>query len=266
MHRKVLLRPSSLIFSLISAISLFSGVTAYAVGLQTSWRSVEAGQPLKTWESNGLKSLRKLTSREKDPSTSQLASWRGVLLEDLMNSSLDGLSGDRRAQVDLIVLRNSTGHESFLPRSLVTKYPLMLASERDKKEMSTLTLVLPWSSKPRIKSENLPLENYFIQDLTSIEFTTYSTRYTPLFLKARTDPLAVRGEKLFVQNCTSCHSGASPSATKQLSITELSNETQARNLASTGHPTVTGMPQLQDHDKRALVSYLNAYRIERQKH
>ena len=117
---------------------------------------------------------------------------------------------------------------------------------------------MPWTSKSKIQSENLPIESYFLGDLTHIELSNYRERYGSVFLKRRTDPLAMRGEKLFVQNCVGCHAdGGKPG------LAELSGELQARRLVSDGHPAqVKGVPKLGERDRKALVNYLDAFRTE----
>ena len=106
--------------------------------------------------------------------------------------------------------------------------------------------------------EGLPVESYFLSEVSRLELSNYSERYSGLFLKRRTDPLAMRGEKIFVQNCITCHSTG-----KIPSLTDGADHGAARQkLASGGHPPVKGSPKLNDRDFRALVNYLDAYRAE----
>jgi mono/diheme cytochrome c family protein len=155
-------------------------------------------------------------------------------------------------QVDLVIIKSTSGGQVLLPRSVVTKYPVLLALQDGK-----TSLVLPWTSKPKIMQEGLPVESYFIGDVSRVELSNYRDRFGSVFLRRRTDPLAMRGEKIFVQNCIGCHAGAQPP-----SIVDVSGETQSRRLASSGHPQVKGIPKLNDRDRKALVNYLDAYRAE----
>ena len=122
---------------------------------------------------------------------------------------MEDLPLDKKAQVDLVILKSEHGQPAQIPRALMTKYPLFLAyrwdsSESEKLGRGPLVSIIPWSSKPKIQSEEVPLESYFISQVTEIELTSYRDRFSPLILKRRTDPAAMRGEKLFVQNCVGC--------------------------------------------------------------
>lgn len=212
-------------------------------------------QVLKSWSSAELSKFKTThSSQEKDPLSGKVTSFKGVLLSQLVEQTMEGVPLERKAQVDLLVLKNSTGGQILLPRSVLTKYPALLALNG-----ATPRVVMPWTSKPKMLKEDLPIESYFVSDLVRIELSSYRERYGSVFLKRRTDPLAMRGEKIFVQNCVGCHADGNRPA-----LSELSLEPQARKLASDGHPpAVKGVPKLTDRDRRALVNYLDAYRAER---
>jgi mono/diheme cytochrome c family protein len=227
-----------------------------ASGLNVIWNVSAPEQELKTWDLGNLGKLKQVSTQEKDPVTGKLTHYKGVLLSHLLEQAMENLSPERKAQVDLVILRNSSGGQVLLPRSVIVRYPVLMALNAGK-----ASIVMPWTSKPKLMREDLPVESYFVPELVSIELSNYRARYGSVYLKHRSDPLAIRGEKIFVQNCVGCHAGGA--ASKIPSISDLSGETKARRLASDGHPSqVKGVPHLSDRDRRALVNYLDAYRTE----
>ncbi len=145
----------------------------------------------------------------------------------------------------------------MLPRALVQKYPIIVATSRDGLPLGALgpaMTILPWTTRPTLKGEGAPLENLFVAGLESIELANYREVYGRLFLRRRTDPSAMRGEKLFVQNCLTCHtSGKGPA------VDEIAQHSRSKRLSDSGHPTVKGGPVLSSRDRRALQSYLDAF-------
>jgi hypothetical protein len=212
--------------------------------LSVVWSAAGSEQALKSWDSIGISKLKTVQSHEKDPATGKLTAYRGARLDDVIEQAMAELPVERKAQVDLVIFKNAAGGQVMIPRSVIVKYSGMLAQQGDQ-----LSLVMPWTSKPRIVQEALPVETYSLASVNRVELSNYQERFGALFLKRRMDPLAVRGEKFFVQNCISCHS-SSP------------QETASRGLALSEHPTVKGGPKLDSRDRRALTSYLDAYRAE----
>jgi hypothetical protein len=210
-------------------------------------------QALATWTGAEISKFKRVSSREQDPATGQIVSWSGTSLSGIVEKALSQLPPEKKAQFDLIVARNAQGAQALIPRSIVNKYPLLLGQARDGGPM---TVVVPWTSRSKIRSEELPLQTFFVSGVSRIEFTSYREKYGNLFLKRRTDPAAMRGEKLFVKNCVGCHDGGGKSPL------ELSAEVHARKLASAGHPAGKDLPKLAERDLRAVVSYLDAYRAE----
>src|SRR5262249_22116983 len=99
-------------------------------------------------------------------------------------------------------------------------------------------------------------ERYFVPSLTRVELTNYRNLYSAYFLARRTDPSAVRGEKIFVQNCLGCHALAQ---VPQIVTTDPAN----RVVATQGeHATVKGTSKLIGRDWRALMSYFGEFRSE----
>src|SRR6185437_7186100 len=133
-------------------------------------------------------------------------------------------------------------------RSFIVKYPMLLAVRENGKKLDELKSVAPWTSHPRTRKEGLPLETYFVSGVNEIDLDNYRERYGDIFLKERTDPVAMRGEKIFIQGCLGCHD-SQPGMVK------------ARNWQGT-HPSVNGGPELNKPEFRALNSYLRIYREE----
>ena len=241
--------------TLISLALPLNAPGSEGIGVSTYFKGTGSSQELKLWSREDLAHLKKFSSREKDPDGGTVVAWEGVLLNDLMEKSLDPLPLAQKAQVDLLVLKNSAGTEVVLPRYLITKYPLYVAYKRGHADLETLEVVLPWTSKPAVTKEELPVESYFFPKLTGLEFTTERNRFSSLLLTRRGDPAAVRGEKYFLHHCTGCHITGPNGVSAAESLS-------SRTLASSGHPVVKGMPVLAEHDKKALVSYLDAFRAE----
>jgi len=237
----------------IVAASLFAPFS-FASGaggeIQTIWSASSPSHPLKTWSFSEIEKLKSVSQHEKDPVSGQSSSWKGPEVSLLVDKTIESLPADQKAQVDVIVLKDSIGHSYQLPRALFVRFPAILSVQK-----SGAKLVLPLSSKPKIWEEGLPLGLFQMRDVTEIEFANSRQLYGSLFLKSRKDPLAVRGEKIYTQNCMSCHSGADSKG-------PMGFETSARKLASASHPSVKNAPQLKSREMRALISYLDAFRLE----
>jgi hypothetical protein len=238
--------------------------------LVAAWAPPGLTQDLKTWTLKDLRDtaqFKRHASQERDPLTGKLTRWEGVLLSQLVEKVLNDLPVESRARVDLVVLKGSQGERAQIPRALISKYPIFLALQGDSVSLGNRSTahdrgpifsVVPWSSKPKILSEDLPLENYFVSRLNRIELTSYKDQYSSLFLKRRTDPFAMRGEKLFVQNCVSCHAleqGPGFSGMTQ-------NEQKEKQFTAAGHPSVKVTQKLTERDRRSIMRYLNAHRME----
>ena len=228
--------------------------------LETVWLSSGISQALQKWTSDDISQLKRTVSREKDLQSGKMVKWEGVLLSQLIEKTLEKLPLENRAQVDLVILKGKQGESASIPRAFVTKYPLMLAyrwEESNELKSSSFHTVVPWSTKPKVLNEELPLESYFLSDVTKIELTNYREKYGPLFLKRRTDPSAMRGEKLFVQNCVCCHSvGRAPA------MNRIVEENLAKKFATQGHPTMAVSLRLSEKDRQSILRYLDNYRLE----
>lgn len=241
---------------MLGIASLLVGAASISAAAQESsvsvvWSASAPEQSLQGWDAAQLSRLKSQGVSENGDA------WKGVPLSAFVEKALGELSPEKRAQVDLLVLRNAQGRQAIIPRYFVTKFPVLLALQKNRKPLEAPSVVVPASSQPKVSGEGLPLEAYGLDGVTRLELASYKQRYSSLFLKRRTDPAAIRGEKMFLHNCVSCHDSG-----RARSVTEVAGGAATRALASSGHPEKPGVPKLVERDIRALVSYLDAYRGE----
>jgi mono/diheme cytochrome c family protein len=257
---------TTLIFSFSASQWTFgASAPSSAFRLVTTWAGAGSNHEIKGWSVQELShSFKKTISRERDPATGKVVKWEGVLLSSLVDKALESLPIEGRAQVDLIVLHGQNGRRALLPRAFVSKYPVLLAFQGESLSNGVesdgrgpIYSVVPWSSKPRVMREDLPLESFFVSKVTRVEFTNYRDQYNSLYLKRRTDPSAMRGEKLFVQNCVSCHTGG-----QGPSLSGIVDERGTQKFALTGHPPIKAGLKLTERDRQSIIRYLNAHREE----
>ena len=127
---------------------------------------------------------------------------------------------------------------------------MLLATSEDHKSLPNLRSIVPWTSKSKTKSEALPLETYFLyrREPKWSSRTTHE-RFANLFLKRRTEPLAMRGEKIFVYSCLACHGNAQ-------------GTTKAQTWTGTASCRYRAFRSLNERDQRALRSYLDLFKSE----
>jgi hypothetical protein len=214
------------------------------------WTSQGQHQTLLNWDPSNFQKLKWITASEKEPATGKMLKWSGVVVSQLLDMVLEELPLESRAQVDLLVLKNELGQVAFLPRALIIKYPFLFAHEVGVPGQ-TIHSVVPWSSRPKIMKEDVPIENYYMANVTHVELTSYKDQFSHFFLKRRTDPSAIRGEKIFVQNCVSCHRSEN-----------LRSENLTERLTSKVHSREDVASKLVGRDRRSIVRYLEAYALE----
>lgn len=228
--------------------------------LEVVWNHQKGSETILSLTTEDLeKQYRMGTLNEKLPKEDQFYTWKGVVLQELVEKSLESLSPESKAQIDLLMLKNQEGDFVLIPRALITKYPLLLAIRRSGVLLPAIQTVVPWNSRPKIQEEFLPLSSYFLRGLNRVELGNYRELYRSLYLNRRSDPSAMRGEKIFIQNCASCHSyGKGPS------LSDLSTSPRVRTLSAEGyvHSAAVGMPKMSSKDHKALVNYLEAYLVE----
>jgi mono/diheme cytochrome c family protein len=215
-----------------------------------------ANTVLMSWSMAEIKGKFKETaSKEVDPETGKVVRWKGILLSQLLEKAMESLPPERKALVDLILVKGADGRQAFIPRAFVVKYPILLAYSgsvaTDLGSRGPLYSVVPWTTHERkLREEAAPLESFFIPSVESVALTNYRLRFGAVYLKKRTDPSAVRGERVFVQSCVGCHSES-----RKPMVT-------ARGQAAFRHPEVKGVPALSERDRRALFQYIEAYLLE----
>jgi len=147
---------------------------------------------------------------------------------------------EENATVDLLVFESGSGKKSLIPRWFLTRYDLFLAETPE-----GLKLIPPTRSFPKSLTEHLPLISYVLEDVKSLQLTSYELFYQPYILKKKTDPAAVRGEKFFLQSCLACYSDPK----KMVDA--------IRAATAEAKPEDVGLPpKLDEKDWRALKTYV----------
>ena len=227
----------------------------------------EPAHELKSWSLAELASgkpaqgsTKKLhSSSEKDPKVGSTVEWKGSLLSDWVDEALSTLSPKSRAEVDQLILSGSEGRKVFMPRALLVKYPVLLAFQRSGKDLGpdAPQVILPWTSHSKMTQEGLPLEMLFLSGVKTVEFANSKERFQAFRLKRRTDPSAIKGEKIFLSNCVSCHAQEQGRA-----LAAIQAEGASQKLQNEGHPKVPYGPHLGESDRRMMANYLTALRAE----
>lgn len=214
-------------------------------------------------DAGGVRSKRpeaRASAHDPDPVSGKLSKWRGILLSDLIDRAILALTPDQRAMADLVTLIDSSGQRALVPRWLINRYPIVIATHQDGKALGPerAPVIFPRASYPKILKEAVPVETFAVAKLVGVEIGDYRVVFEPYLLKRQTDPAAVRGEKLLLQNCSSCHGvGKGPS------LKELVQDARLREIETKPHPNVAAAPEVTPRDRRALVNYLLTYRFER---
>ena len=178
---------------------------------------------------------------------------RRWVLPALLEQSMASLTPEARAQVDLVIVRGESGRQAWIPRAFLSKVQMRL-EKGPGASGSRFRTVMPASVRT---PEELPWGTYEIDGVTRVELTSYQAQWGSHLLKRRTDPAALRGEKLFVQNCMSCHSTG---VTQWKTVGTRFSEGLPRALSQ--HPMRDGLRKLDDRSSRALISYWNAWLSE----
>lgn len=205
-----------------------------------------------TFDQGALSKLKQSESRQRLPGESKPSKFRGPLLSDIVEKAMEGVPAEGKANVDLVVLKNTHGQRAYLPRAFISKFPVLMALQKEHQGLDSIQSVIPWDTHPKVRNENMPLEALFMSGISEISLANAQDSFQAFYLKRRSDPAAVRGERIFVQACVGCHENALP----------LSGESQSKKLQAGGHPAVKGSVRLAEKDARYLVSYLSAFKSE----
>jgi hypothetical protein len=209
-------------------------------------------QELKSWTVRELSGLKQVSSKEKEPRSGKIAPFRGVVLSVLIDDALRSLTPEHRAQIDSVLLKSEAGDCVMIPRAFVIKYPMFLALSSPSSDLGALGpvySVVPWTTRPRVMDEDGPVANYFVPRVQRIELANSRELYNGFFLSRRTDPAAMRGEKIFVKHCAACQSCGKAAAVTKTTIEEC------------GQRLIKGA-FLKEKEQRAVSSYLEAFRGE----
>lgn len=252
--------PSPLKVAALLALGLCS--TAHAFELR--WRMGGQTQSLIRWNPQTASApVAETTLHERNPSGGHTSTWKGARLGALIEAGIEALHPEQRAHIDWLVLHARDGREVLLPRWVATKYPLILATHSDGKPVA-LTSVLPWTSRAQIAQEELPLEAFFLADVERIDLMHAPERLGEVFLRRRTDPIALRGEKLFTKNCLACHAGA-PDLNSGARTIARTSDLSLKNYFATQdarHGAPRNGPPISEDARRALARYADAFRDE----
>jgi hypothetical protein len=248
----------------LSALLAGSGSQALAAGAASDG----SAKLLKSWSYDELVSRKPvLRQREEDPATRKPTVWQGALLASLIDEALSQVQASEKASVDLVVISGKNDARALVPRWFVQRYPMLLAFRSESAplaERGPFFTVAPWTSRAeRISKEAVPLESFFVSGVRSVRLLNYRDFFGALYLERRSDPAAVRGEKIFVQNCATCHAAGVPG----LSAPEPEKLLVSARLdafGEQGHPKLTGLtaPKLEPKEVRALLKYVEQRRAE----
>jgi len=249
------------------ALGLFFGmllmhfpVSAQALStdsVKVVWQSPEGEKALGDFHLAELPASAHKKSQEKDPVMGDVVSWEGYLLSSLVEKAWSQLSVDQRATVDLIILKGRDGARAAIPRVIVDKNPMLLAVKRKGQEIGTrgpVYSVVPWTSQSKLKQEPLPWEHYFVAGVEQVELTNSHSVYNGYFLTKRSDPRAVRGERVFVQGCIGCHDSTIETSKKREHALTLAKGIE--------HKPIVGVPHFSEADQKALQTYFKALGTE----
>jgi len=204
---------------------------------------------LQTWRPEDLKKLPTRRIQETFPGNSKKTSFEGPTLDQIITQTLNHhLTVEERALIDLVVLKEKSGKEIFIPRSFITKYPVVY----DRGQVTP-----PTSTRPKASDENLPVKSYFLKEVFEMDLAYSKERFGKVYLKNRSDPGAVRGEKFFVQTCLGCHGSTHHQKVYESVLSQPNNVEKLQN-----HQNVVGFPQLNKKVIQSLASYLQAYAKE----
>jgi len=202
---------------------------------------------------------------EIDPKSGTKTRFKGVSLSALVDQSATALSAEDKSHIDLVILKSRDGKSVLMPRDFLQKYPsIQLALAQDGKPIGddAPRVILPATTNAKMQKENLVLDPLFVSRLSEVKLTSYQFYFADLYLKKRTDPSAVRGEKIFMQNCVGCHGGPGGAPTAHA----IAAPDRMAALSSKGHPAVPGGSKLKGilgaRQVRYLSSYLAAFRFQ----
>jgi mono/diheme cytochrome c family protein len=202
---------------------------------------------LRSWTQEDLSKLPQREIIEK-PNGGPPSRFRGPTLDQIILKTIESLSLDERAQIDLVIIKESQGREISIPRSFITKYPVVYDNGK---------IAPPIQTRPKSTQEELPIQAYFASNVKAIELTNSKNRFGPVYLKNRSDPAAIRGEKYFVQTCLGCHGSTEHQKSYPTILKQMMNSDKLDS-----HSKIYAFPVIGEKTMKSLRSYLEAYHQE----
>ncbi len=236
-----------LIFLLALSVMALWGTHTHAQSLSISWKSDGLQKSLKPWDFQTESTTLKAHSRRELEK-----SWKGVLFSEFFNQATSGIPLAEKAKIDLLVLKDDKGESRVVPRAFIQKYPALLAKSTQEKNPQALSFVVPYSTHGKqLVLEMVPYQGFNFSNISSVEFTNFRQLYgSEVFLKRRSDPVLLLGEKRFVHTCMGCHySPKNPSLT-------FARKVGATELVKEKHKGMEGFPALTPTDHKALTDFL----------
>lgn len=131
-----------------------------------------------------------------------------IPVQEWLEKVTRGLDLNDRAEIDILTMSNADGSQIVrVPRFMVVRKKVFLKLQNDQHQMR---LSLIWKNAESYRKN--------LNAITKIQLAHHRFVYPDTWQFSRTNPAASRGEKIFVQNCLSCHSvpGAKPLSPQQI--------------------------------------------------
>jgi len=237
--------------------------------LKVFWKMGAQSKQLKSWTLTELLNWKLDQKREKVPQESSVALWEGVDFNKLIDVALEGVTLHERGEIDLVLLKGQDNKVITVPRSFIRKFSFLLAIKKNGKPLTApyapFFSVVPVSSlsagdKRKLDEEIYPLHLFSVTGIKEITFTRVQDQYGSLFLRRKTNPLALRGERVFVWNCNTCHAmdkvSPDPRWSKAIESSELFKTHKNKGLI---------LPDFNRLDRLGLIAYFEQHQKENPK-
>lgn len=208
---------------------------------------------LKRWQGEEWAKLKVQSINERNLRSGQSQEGSGFVVSQWIQKVTEGLSAPERAEIDLIEFEGSRGH-AWVPWFLINRFRVSMTLGDGKRAPIGWSLTMPVRSQPEILLEGVPLAAMELEGVERVVLSRYSDRTAGLKLEKRSDPVALRGEKLFQQGCASCH-GQTPN----LILTSVSSMDPA--VWQKRHPSVV-WAELKDKEWRGLRAFATVWLSE----
>ncbi len=225
------------------------------------WCGYKEKKILGKWTAERFNELKPVNISAQMPwsgNNSQVLSLKGVEFSKFIDVLLGGLTLEEKSEVDLLVFEGQGSKMVEVPRSFFSKYSIyiVLNNRISADDESSFSTVVPYNLKQTFNNQQLPYYSFFIRNLKKIELSSYKNRHAKYLLKSRKDPIAILGERIFLQSFSFCQGLRSPSSVKYV----YSDFYTALNCNLNKY----GYDQLSEKQEkeRALKQYWAAYLME----